>query len=460
MTSRSPSSQLRSASNGRARTTAQFGLPLLPWYRARNPARVVNLATFIVLVGSTACNGGNAEGARSDFVHVDAVEPAIAAGQNGSALQIRKASGAVLAHPVLRLATFNNDPAAADLNDFAVKLAASRYWATATGEYGVGALSAAASQAFIFAWPTSTTDGDLNAGQSSNVETFLAAQLDDASALAWGSPDPSSIYVLMLPSGLQVSPDGGSIASACDANILAWHTAMTLPQSGVTVPYVVVPNCGPRGPLTELESRTLALSHALVEAATNPLLDAYNSVDANHIAWQLASGSPEVASACVAALGSSSALWTQPADLPFVVQRTWSNAAAAAGEPPCVPSAAGEVAIDAAPAPSTIVRAAISTNPSVPPINTLGVQIGVGGTGTVPLHLHSSAPTAPWKVTATEMGSQVLQLSIDKPSGSDGDTLQLTIKVTATNGVSAQELVRVTSTLGSQISYDYLLVHN
>ena len=460
MTPGSPISQpTQAASNERARTIAQSGTPLLPWYRLRNPARAWSLATFVALVAVPACNAGGTRGQLAAALHVDAVEPPFVAATHPAALQVVKAAGTVLAQPVLVLATFNNDPQAASLNDFAGKLAVSGYWNATTREYGVGKLTVGLAQAETFAWPASSTDGDFNAGQPSDIEAFLVNQLDGSSP-PWGAPNPQAIYALMMPAGTNVSPNGGSIPSACNANILAWHTAMLLPTSGAVISYVVVPHCGARSSLSVLDSRTMALSHALVEAATDPLLNAYNAVDANHLAWQLATGSPEVGAACVAALGNSSDLWIKSADLPYAAQRTWSNAAAAAGQPPCVPSNPNTVQFSAVPVLGTLFTAVVSSNGSVPQVNTVGVQIGVGTTGVVPLQLYSSGATAPWQVSAKEIGSSVLLLTLSAAAGQNGDTLQLSIEVAAANGTSTQELVQITSTLGSQISQEYLLVHN
>src|SRR5690348_14174416 len=100
-------------------------------------------------------------------------------------LQVVNSGGAVLTQPKLRIVTFNNDPQAAQLEDFGAKLAASSYWKTATSEYGVGALTVGAPFRATTTFNPAITDGELAAGQPSDIETFLLSQLDVATP-PWG----------------------------------------------------------------------------------------------------------------------------------------------------------------------------------------------------------------------------------------------------------------------------------
>lgn len=414
---------------------------------------------FVLAAFVAACSGGSTqEGSFAPENSGSGYNGSFKAGARAAALQVSKSAGAVLTHPVLQLVTFNRDADAAALSDFAKKLTSSSYWAATTQEYGVGALTAVTQQLTVD-WGTSATDGDLQSGAASTIEAYLISQLDGASP-AWGAPDPNAIYALMMPSGVAVSPNGGGLPSACDANILSWHTAMLLPSRQVAITYVVVPYCGARGAVAELDARTVALSHAVVSAATDPLLNAYNTLDSAHLAWQVATNSPEVGAACAAALGAEQ-LITKPADLGYAVQRIWSNAAALAGQMPCVPAAAQDVYFSSVPQIDGSVPVAMSSNPSVSRQMGGGVAIASGSSQSVTLQLSSTGPTSgPWTVSASELGSGVLQFAFDKTTGNNGDQIKLTVRMTGVNAASSQELVRVTSTLGSQVSHEYFVVHN
>ena len=415
------------------------------------------MSMWVVGLAACAANNDNGNDATLGVKSITGAGNGFTPAPRSALLQVSKSAGAVLAHPVLHLVTFNQDADATALADFAQKLTVSNYWSATTHEYGVGTLTAAAPQNLTFAWGSSATDGDLNSGAASTIEAYLVSQLD-GSAPAWGAPDVNAIYALMLPSGVTVSPDAGSIASACNANILSWHTAMLLPSSQVVVTYAVVPNCGARGGLSELDTRTVALSHAVVSAATDPLLNAFNTLDANHLAWQLATGSPEVGAACAAGLGAAE-LVVRPSDLPYAVQRTWSNAAALGGDMPCVPATAQDVYFSAVPVLTNSVQVAMSPNPSVPTQPGAGVSVAVGSTQQITLQLSSTGATSgPWNVSAQELGSSLLQLSVDKASGNNGDSITLTVRANSAGTGSSQALVQITSALGTQVSHEYFVV--
>jgi hypothetical protein len=118
-----------------------------------------------------------------------------------------------------------------------------------------------------------------------------------------------------------------------------------------------------------------------------------------------------------------------PSDLPYTVQRAWSNAAARAGKNPCVP------------APATPYFAAVPVFDGLVPIaydkfkwsgQTRGVQIPVGQSKTIDVALFSDAPADAWKVLAYDLSALEgnppnLALHLDRASGKNGDVLRLTI---------------------------------
>ena len=135
----------------------------------------------------------------------------------------------------------------------------------------------------------------------------------------------------------------GPLTSCADFD--AFHGEDDL--GAVAVPYIVGAACpGYDGPtVDDLQERTIAVSHELLEAATDPFPDsdpAYNGEDAADAVWTLATGG-EIADLCQFDLDPYSTLPTLPT-LPgstSFVQRSWSNQAAAGGTNPCVPAPPG-----------------------------------------------------------------------------------------------------------------------
>jgi hypothetical protein len=138
----------------------------------------------------------------------------------------------------------------------------------------------------------------------------------------------------------------------------------------------------------------------------------------------------------------------------YTVQRIWSNASAMAGQDPCLPLLPSEVYFNSAPELSDT----INLNLFGQSLSFTGVTIPVGSTTTIPLDLFSTAPTTgPWRVTVQDFsqlmqGPQELQLSLDNTSGSNGDKLNLTIKVEQASQYGA-ELFFIVSSLNGQEHY-------
>ena len=72
---------------------------------------------------------------------------------------------------------------------------------------------------------------------------------------------------------------------------------------------------------------------------------AYPLTDDAHIYWVRALGGGETSDLCAQDPES----FTEFDELPYVVQRSWSNKAASAGHDPCVPQLQGDVYFNAAP---------------------------------------------------------------------------------------------------------------
>jgi hypothetical protein len=194
------------------------------------------------------------------------------------------------------------------------------------------------------------------------------------------------------------------------------------------VPYAVVCSCpGLDGPsVTDLQQITVAAAHELVEAATDPRVQTYPAFGQNDdadVIWTLTTGG-EVADMCEFNRNA----YAIPSGSKYMVQQSWSNAAAKAGKDPCLPAQPGPYFNAIGVLPDTLSISGV-------PFNTKGVKLKVGESKTIDVKLFSEGPTSkPISVKAIDYsyavgGSSTLDLKLDKTSGMNGDTLKLTIKM-------------------------------
>jgi hypothetical protein len=176
-----------------------------------------------------------------------------------------------------------------------------------------------------------------------------------------------------------------------------------------------------------IEDDTITAAHELIEAATDP--DGLGYAWPSDAAWGLLTFG-ELGDMCEAQPDT----WPyQPPDLPFAVQRTWSNAAAMRGSDPCVPTL-GKPFFAAAPVlPDTV--SALFYNQSV---STPGVRIAVGEQRTIEVDLFSESDVGQWEVAVADASQfegrpPALELSLDRSSGSRGNRLRLTIRALRTD---------------------------
>jgi hypothetical protein len=359
---------------------------------------------------------------------------------------VQSAGGTVLASPRVVPVFFPGETDAATITDAVTRYAASAEWSAATAQYGVGAASVAPA--------VSSTDA-LPAGLTTSALGYWLEQHLDGTHPEWGPVDEattaSSIYVLYPPVGATVyapqqDPSGTMPASLCGPHPwdpVAWHW-QTTPAPGPYVPvaFAIVGRCSFDSASVQ-DRVTAATSHELVESVTDPLFvtsPAYSGVDDAHAFWMELTGGGEIADLCA----FDAASLVRPADVGYAVQRTWSNAAAAAGHDPCVPSHNGAYFNVAADAPDTFYDpyASVAVN---------GVAIARGQTRTIDLHLYSDAPTDAWHVKAVDPnaaagGAELVRLTLDADTGKNGDVLHLTI-APQFQGYDTTALYEVDSTL-------------
>ncbi|MFO0612279.1 MAG: hypothetical protein U0414_06815 [Polyangiaceae bacterium] len=347
-----------------------------------------------------------------------------------------KESGAVLTAPRIVPVYFAGDDAALTqgMTNFTAALGASSYWAAVATEYGVGAATATAPVELA-----ETADAHLD---DADVQAWLAAKLD-ADDPAFPAPDANTIYLLVYPKGTTVTIEG---ATTC-VDLGAYHnsTKLDAAHGGLDVPYAVIPRCGAFQGLSGIDELTVAASHEILEAATDPLpfeAPAFDTLDPDHAVWPIFTGN-EVCDLCDASRSSYGKL----PGFDFAVERCWSNAAASALHDPCVPANPATPYFNSAPVlPDTIHFSGLSFP---------GLIVPVGETRELEIDLFSEAKTSgPWTVTATDLvpsfgGAPELDLALDRSTGVNGEKLWLSVtaKKKASSGFSIAVLL---SKLGEQ----------
>jgi hypothetical protein len=325
--------------------------------------------------------------------------------------QVVNAGGPVIAAPVVYPVIFaNEDPArAATLTDFLAQFGGSTHWTATTAEYGIGAMTAMPAIT-----PAQSPTGVID---DSEIQTWLAGTLnaDDA---AFPTADANTVFVLFYPAGATITL--GQRTSCFDFGAYHSNTTLDAPHSNLAVPYVVVPYCDNSG--DPIVAATAATSHELVEAVTDPnptSAPAYNRVDDARLVWSFAVGGGELCDLC----DQDPASFVPLDSSSYVVQRCWSNAAAAASHDPCVPAPANDVYFNAAPDLTDVI--------TVSGTSTTGVKIPTGTNRTIPVTLFSDAATnGPISVTASDPYASGLSFAFDNTSGPNGTTVNLTITAT------------------------------
>jgi hypothetical protein len=393
--------------------------------------------------------------------------------------QIVDNGGLVLKSPTVVAITWDSDPSQASFDQFADTIGETAYWQATCSEYGVGqAACGAVNHVHIkTAAPAMMTDQDLQNLVSANAKGGPAAapiavsdagaddaggdgaaetdaQADAAPPVPWPAASTSTIYAFFLPPGvsLQTMTRGGT-GDACSAGIGGYHSQVTV--GSVTTSYAVVPSCTFGTGNTAAQQTTMSMSHELIEAVTDPHpMDnspGYVGFDNAHFAFDyFQEFSSEVGDACEFFQSSFfEDKETSPVAFDYWVQRTWSNKAGPLGHDPCQPAPSTPY-FNVTPLNLEMVTITLSaqlTGGAAMNVQTKGLHIPVGMSGTLELGFYSDGPTAPWNLTYT-LGSPVsstkptyLTVSLDKSSGQNGEKAYATITATSKGKLGGELLV-------------------
>jgi hypothetical protein len=183
-----------------------------------------------------------------------------------------------------------------------------------------------------------------------------------------------------------------------------------------------------------IDAITGPASHEFAEAATDPFPStnpAFATVDAPHFYWSRALGGGEVGDMCAQEDGN----FVKWPDLPYVVQRIWSNKSAKAGTDPCLPLPQGNIYFQSYPKMPDMV----TVNMRGGMVTAIGAEIAVGGSKTIELDLSSSGPTSgPWTARVfdtSSTGNTYLNFAFQECNGAstctgeNGAKLHMTITV-------------------------------
>ena len=397
--------------------------------------------------------------------------------------QVQTQGGPTLSSPHIVTVTWPGEPNASAFEAFGDDIGRSPDWTATTSEYGVGpAWSGPGSHVRL-------TEQPIAEWADTALDAWLSDHLANNTKYGLPAPDGQTLYVLYLSTSTNLSVSG---ANGCQQGIGGYHGNL----NGTDFAYAVILQCDG----AQLSEATSSASHELVEAATDPHpmdIPAYYGFDSAHLAWDVfQSFQDEVADACEFYYGQNGSFYSQPFAITeeatfdagaeagdaghdaglvpdaglvsFSVQRTWSNAMAAAGHHPCVPAVPGPY-FAVTPLDTETVTINLSSMGGDPNAQTLGYKIVSGQTKTFPVGFHSDAPTSgPWTISVSEGnpvlgGSQTshLTMSIDKPSGVNGDIAYITITVTSVDTSMNGELVTIESELaGFGRTYVPILISN
>ena len=231
--------------------------------------------------------------------------------------------GPVLAAPLLVTVTYSDDPNRATEEKLGAFMVKSSWLATAGKEYGVGN-GTSADVELTQAAPATIDD--------SGIQSLLASLITAGTA-----PDPvvdgsaavsSAVYMLYVPVTTSVTVGGSTL---CQISGGGYHYESAVQAHGHSFAYAVVSPC-PGLPAPAPENIVWAASHELIEACTDPYpvsTPGYVMLDPMQ-PWSAIGG--EVGDLCTYVLPQ----WSEGGYT--YLQRAYSNASAAAGGAPCIPS--------------------------------------------------------------------------------------------------------------------------
>lgn len=378
-----------------------------------------------------------------------------------SVAQLVDKGGRILKNPVVVTVTWNDDPNVAVLESVGDTIGASDYWRDVVGEYGVGTATSGPENHVHLSTPLVLDTGP-EADPVEPIMKVITDALTNPAASGWPAPTDQSLYLVYI--------HGAAANQLCE---LAGGLHDSLKVGAVEVPFAISAACADGfGGFTALEEATISASHELAEAAVDPFPEtnpAWQGLHADHLAWELLQMAQDENGDMCEFYEDAYGLHGAP-QLPFAVQRSWSNRSAAAGHAPCVP-APKDPNFNVAPlgGDDTIIADFSKSDIPVNP-RSKGYLVAVGGSRKIPLGFYTDAATAPFTIDAFEsdplneygepfapVANPSVTLTLDKTSGQNGEKAYLTVKVDQEKAEKVH-LVVVRSVLGGVQRFMPILV--
>jgi hypothetical protein len=331
--------------------------------------------------------------------------------------RIEYRGGPFLRHPTPVTITFTNDDPkwVARLEQFGTMITRSAWWREVTAGYCakpddcIGEGSAAAPVQVEQVLPAEVRDTD--------IETLL---LRLAKTGQLGAVDEDTLLLVYLPRGVILVD---AMTRYCSGRARALHRSVEI--DGARIPFAILPRCGDEAELTG------SASHEILEATTNPF------PAERGFAFMTGSAQSGFTAAGVepvdpCGLTTMDGHWTTESG--FVVQRAWSNAAAALAREPCVPA--------------RLERPYVMLVPREPAVR----LAREGESVTLDLDASTAGLAKTWAISAFDLSghqdhAQYVELLLDKSSIRSGESVRLTITARKKNPAQ-RSIVALVSTLG------------
>ncbi len=289
---------------------------LLAACTAKNP-NAIDPSSFDLALGPLADLGATADLAHDGR---DLGGPFAPAAHRGFPSLARASTGGLLSPMRLVVIAADGDPLANDLFAFADAAVASHWFSTVTKEYGVAAPSASVHlTGAAFAAGTMPLD-------ATAVATYVQATL--AAATDPPNPDGNTLYLVYLPPGVDLA---GNVVCKGPAPSGYHHKYGTAGDG-----FAVVQRCQ-GGFETAMQQLTIVGSHEIAEAATDTGVGWRVTIPASTVPAWMADPWLAYEDSRITENGDL-CIDTRVLEGAYYYQRAFSNAAAATGGDPCVPS--------------------------------------------------------------------------------------------------------------------------
>lgn len=280
-------------------------------------------------------------------------------------------------------------------------------------EYGVTASTVGAAVTLSTAAPASVTDADIDA--------FIVARVGDGT---FPAADGKTLYVLFYPQSTAITHAG---SKSC-TDFAAFHGWTKV--GSMDAPYAIIPQCSSFTSPATLPSLTVAASHEITEAITDPVGQGWNDMNDPYSLWFAPFAGNEVADMCEWLTDS-----TVNESGIGISARVWSNAAMRNKKNPCLPIPSGSPSFFAVPFMPDLRTIQINTRQRQTELLTLTTNTP----RTVEVRLSSDSPIPPMITVEAE---EVPIATVSNPSPA---------KVLGLTWQEAPASPRVTAAAGSTV---------